>query len=413
MNLPPLRLLGFFAFTLLWVSISPAQQDNLKAIVVQLGEIHIEADPLPSSEIPPLAQQLLPKLKSELRKVILRSLNTHNVADLQILQNLILLDLKDAGVELSAMDASASSIGRSEYGLLYDLEIKRPTRHPDLLVVVTELGIPCGSDSSMNLFQRKASGWELLAVDESNGFSEISGAQGNFQFTVSPPDEQGNWFIVTANVNPWCTSNWQQLRYKVLRPELETGKINELLDEKTTVYLGVDVPYRIKIQPHGFEISNVASNSLDAAMLTRVHIQRYRVTNDAVERIPPLAVTPEDFLDEWLNLNWAEASQWVRGANPSSVESWHTRLARGGGRDFYTEIEFAQPCASSDNSSRWQVGLSLEGGSDKPLPDDLPDELYFTIVQHEDSFFMESLATERPPGCPGAARPKGALDYLR
>jgi hypothetical protein len=413
MNCPPLRLLGFFFFTLFCASASPAQEDNLKTIVVQLGGIQIDADPLPSAEIPPLAQHLLPKLKSELRKVILRSLNSHNVADLQILRNLILLDLKDAGVELSAMDPAASANGRSEFGLLYDLQIKRPTRQPDLLAVVTELGIPCGSDSSLNLFQRKASGWELLAVDESNGFAEISGVQGNFQFAVSPPDEQGNWFVVTANVNPWCTSNWQQLRYKALRPELETGKITELLNEKTTVYLGADVPYRIKIQPHGFEVSNVASNSLDSAILTRIHIQRYRVTNSSVERIPPLALAPEDFLDEWLDMNWAEASRWVRGANPSSVESWHARLAGGGGRDFYTEIEFAQPCASVDNSSRWQVGLSLEGGSDKQLPDDLPDELYFTIVKREDSYFLESVATERLQGCPGTARPQGALDYLK
>jgi len=191
-------LLGFFLITLFWASASPAQQDNLKSIVDKLGTIRINADPLPSAEVPPLAQQLLPKLKSELRKVILRSLNTHNIADLQILRNLVLLDLKDEGIEVSGTDAPANADGRSEYGLLYDLEVERPTRQPDLLAVVTELGIPCGSDSSLNLFHRKASGWELLAVDESNGFSEISGAQGNFQFAVSPPDEQGNWFVVTA-----------------------------------------------------------------------------------------------------------------------------------------------------------------------------------------------------------------------
>jgi len=96
------------------------------------------------------------------------------------------------------------------------------------------------------------SNWDDLAIDfgaESNGYADISGAQGSFQFAISPPDNEGNWFVVAADVNPWCSSNWQQLRYKVLRPGEDPRHSQVLLEEHTAIYLGVDQPYRLTVSP--------------------------------------------------------------------------------------------------------------------------------------------------------------------
>ena len=46
--------------------------------------------------------------------------------------------------------------------------------------------------------------------------------------------------MVTADVNPWCSSNWQQLRYKVLRPGEDPRHSQVLLDEIPSAYKDID-----------------------------------------------------------------------------------------------------------------------------------------------------------------------------
>jgi len=44
----------------------------------------------------------------------------------------------------------------------------------------------------------------------------------------------------------------------------------------------------------------VAAQGLDDSIMTRLHVQKYEVNGDRVTRVPPLALAPEDFLDEWV-----------------------------------------------------------------------------------------------------------------
>ena len=371
----------------------------------------------PSTNIPPLAQQLLPQLKSALRESILQSLNSHNVLDPVILHDLILADLRTQGAALPDSGQNfADNANFERFGSLEDVQVQQPTRHPDLLAVVIRLGIPCGSDSSLNIYRRLGARWELLMVKESNDYTDVSGGQGSFEFAVSPPDEDGNWFVVTANVNPWCSSNWQMLRYQVLRPPSGPGdQPLEILTEKTGIYMGNDKLYTLTIQKNGFAITNEDSQSLDSGILIRTHIHKYRVEANSVTRIPPLALAPEDFLDEWIGLKWEEASRWVLSSDISGVQEWQVLLHRGeeGGREFYTEFDFVQPCPASGHDLRWQIGLNLEGSGEAQLPEDLPDELFITVVKQGAAYYLESLTTHRAPGCPGNAQAQGARDLLR
>jgi len=392
-----------------------AQTDNFHATVEQLRAIDTRVRAYPSGDVPPAAQKLLPQLKAGLREIIGRTLNNRYSSSPEILRELLLRDLKNAGIEALSLDQQDESYNPEgdDFGYLYDVTVRQPTGHPDLMAVITTVTIPCGSDASLNLYRRNGITWQLILVAESNGYTDISGAQGAFQFAISPPDAEGNWFVVAADVNPWCSSNWQQLRYKVLRPGDGVNHPLVLLDERTTIYLGVDQPYRLTVNPHGFEIRNVASQSLDSDILTRVHVQKYEVNVNQVARIPPLALVPEDFLDEWLDMKWENASTWVSSADVAKLQYWLARLSRGGGEKFYTELDFVQPCPTAENIPKWQIGLLLEGTGERERPEDLPDELFFTITKRDGAFYMENVENDRPPGCPGNARPRGAADALR
>jgi hypothetical protein len=392
-----------------------AQTDKLHAVVEQLRAIDTRVKGSPSGDVPPAAQKLLPQFKSGLREIIGRSLNDHPSSSPEILHGLILSDLNKAGVEaLSLLQQGRYYTPEGDdFGYLYDVTVRQPSRHPDLMAVVTELTIPCGSDASLYLYRRSGATWQLTLVAESNGYADITGAQGSFQFAVSPPDDQGNWFVIAADVNPWCSSNWQQLRYKVLRPGEDVNHTVVLLDEHRNIYLGADQPYRLTVNPHGFEIRNVAYQALDTSILTRVHVQKYEVSGNRVKRIAPLGLAPEDFLDEWVDMKWENASSWASGADMAKLQYWHERLSGDDERKkFYTEFDFVQPCPARENISKWQIGLLLEGTGEHELPRDFPDELYFTVTKRDGAFYLESVEKDRPPGCPGKAYATGARDAL-
>jgi hypothetical protein len=391
-----------------------AQTDKLQAVAEKLRAIDTGGKRNPSGDVPPAAQRLLPQFKAGLREIIGRTLNDHSSSSPETLHKLILADLKKEGIDVlnPVQREGYYTADGDDFGYLYDVTVRQPARHPDLMAVVTNLTIPCGSDASLNLYRRNGAAWQLILVAESNGYADISGAQGSFQFAISPPDDEGNWFVIAADVNPWCSSNWQQLRYKVLHPGEDAHHPVVLLDEHTSIYLGTDQPYRLTVNSQGFEIRSVAAQGLDDSILTREHILRYEVSGKRVTRVPPLALAPEDFLDEWVGMKWEDASTWVSSANAAKLQYWHGRLSRDGGERIDTEFDFVQPCKTSEKNAKWQIGLHLEGTGEHDRPGNVPDELFFAITERDGAFYLENVEKERPPGCPGNTLPRGAREAL-
>jgi len=404
--LAPLTLLFLSPF-----SAYPAQKDKLQDVAEQLRAIDTRDHGRPTGDVPPSAQKLLPQFKAGLRDIIGRTLNQHAASSPEGMRRQILADLEKEGIEvLNESQQEGSTADGDDFGNLYGVTVRQPPRQPDLLAVVTNLTIPCGSDASLNLYRRSGAAWQSILRVESNGYTDVAGAQGSFQFAVSPPDEAGNWFVVTADVNPWCSSNWQQLRYKVLRPGADVQHPEVLLDEHTTVYLGTEQPYKLTVNPHGFEIRHVAYQNLDTSILTRVHDEKYEVQGDKVTRVPPLALAPEDFLDEWLDLKWEDAAPWMASSDTAKLQYWHGRLSHEGREKIDTEFDFVQSCPAVEHNPKWQIGLQLESTGLHDLPGDLPDEIFFTVVKRDGVFYMESVDKDRPPGCPGNSLPRGARD---
>jgi len=414
MNFTP-RVFGELAFLILSPFLSlEAQTDKFRAVVEQLRAIDTKGHSNPGNDVPPAAQKLLPQFKSGLREIIGDTLNEHSSSSPEQLHDLILAELKKAGIDVlnSVQRDGYYTADGDDFGYLYDVTVRQPERQPDLMAVVANLTIPCGSDASLNLYRRTGTAWQLILVEESNGYKDISGGQGSFQFAVSPTDADGNWFVVAADVNPWCSSNWQQLRYQVLRPGEDAHHPRVLLREHTSIYLGTDQPYRLTLNPHGFELNVVGAQGLDDSILTREHVQNYEVSGNRVTRIPPLALAPEDFLDEWVAMKWEDAGTWASSAEEGKLQYWHARLRRDGGEKIDTEFDFVQPCQEAGNVPKWQIGLTLASSDEHDPPGDLPDELFFTISKRDGAFYLEDVGKDRPPGCPGNTLPRGAREAL-
>ena len=54
--------------------------------------------------------------------------------------------------------------------------------------------------------------------------------------------------------------------------------------------------------------------SLDPKRGRRVVVQRFAITEQTPRRIAPFALTPRDFVEEWLRAPWSVASAWTQTA---------------------------------------------------------------------------------------------------
>jgi hypothetical protein len=100
--------------------------------------------------------------------------------------------------------------------------------------------------------------------------------------------------------------------------------------------------------------------SLDEGELVRSHVEHYLIgSGDRLERVAPVALTPGDFVDEWLTSRWREAAGWTDFQADESIsgathKSLQTRFGEFDG--------MATRCRS--DATLWQVGFTP--GGDKP-----------------------------------------------
>ena len=260
----------------------------------------------------------------------------------------------------------------------------------------------CGSDTSFYLFRKVAGAWQLAAEQEANEYEDVSGAQGSFQYAVSPPDAAGGFFVVTTNINPWCSSNWQSLRYWVFRVRATPRQPHILLQRKESIFLGNENSGVITIQPENFRIEFDAQQGLDAGVLLRKHIVAYQVTGDRVSREPPLAAEPEGFLDEWIDLPWEEAARWSEPSAPPELREWQEWLhAERAAKDSPFSHNFAfGPPACEVEQGRWQIGIEFSPfAEDASLPPEMPGAIYFTVALKDDAYVLENVSASSVPQC--------------
>ena len=212
--------------------------------------------------IPVAARSLLTILKHQLRDLISESLNTvqsHDVLSTTQAQARVLIALKRGNVSVGEppdegyIDEEAWNLPYL-YGDIYNITLKQPAGLHDVIVATMTIGVCCGRDTSFYLFQKRGACWVLTLTQEANGYAQIDGAQGMFDCRIAPLDHAGHLFVVTTNVNPWCTSNWQRLRYCVMRIGARPEKPQVLKRSAETIYLGVDIPYQLRAAQGNFSL---------------------------------------------------------------------------------------------------------------------------------------------------------------
>lgn len=342
--------------------------------------------------IPRDARRLLPIFKHQLRDLFAAVLDASANASGDELKRRFELELAKVGVP---GDAERGGL----FGFLQEVDVRAwPTR----IVLAVRLSVVCGSDTSVYVFERSSDRWRRTLDLESNGYKDVSGARGSASWTIV--DAADGWYLVSSDVNPWCTSNWQRIRWVALRPGPSPERPRVLYKDDATIYLGVDEPYRLTTNRDTFTIVWWGADDLDVDILVRAHTATFAIARDVVRRLQPVAFRADDFVDEWALTPWREAARWTRTADRKSARHWHTLLGRSGRRRTYlTLFEFVQPCP---DAALTQVGVSFEPYEDaNGLPADVPDDLFFMVAQRASAFELVDVSTTPFSNCPGRTPP--------
>jgi hypothetical protein len=246
-----------------WPDLStPSLDDSLDLRLIgdtvdRLRRIHTDSMDV---NVPQAAKPLLATLKHQLRDLVANRLRfAKRQVSTQQIQARTIVDLSNLGLineEEGYVVVDAHYIDRGyDYGDIEGIIVTRPHYDIDVIAVTTTVGICCGQDTSLYLFKYEDEEWKLWLADEKNDYDRIDAAQELFVFGLSWPDDNKNYFVVTASVNPWCSSNWQSIRYRVLRPSTKPYEPAVLLNREETIYLGgADPPYRLEVDDSSFTL---------------------------------------------------------------------------------------------------------------------------------------------------------------
>jgi hypothetical protein len=236
----------------------------------------VQDEDMTSGPIPVRARQLLPAFRRELAARVLRSLNAAPDVPIDLIDARARADLD------AALSAAMSETASGPYGGWVDVKVRPVPGMVDTVIAAIRIGIKCGDDASLHVFKRSFGRWRAGATLASRPSASIGAAWGRLEYAVQA-DGHGGFTLVVAEVNPWCSSNWQALRYRVYHAS--SSGVRLVFADRRTIYLGVDEPvFTIRLDRRQFELAFTAASQIEPGM-TDQHLIVYDISGAHVTRV--------------------------------------------------------------------------------------------------------------------------------
>ncbi|HUO93107.1 MAG TPA: hypothetical protein VMU22_09305, partial [Rhizomicrobium sp.] len=232
------------------------------------------------------------------------------------------------------------------------------------LLVRTNVGVLCGYDESAYVYAWRENRWALFFETEQNDYRKGHYTPQNlFSVSISPGKANHLPLVLTLGYSPWCQSAWQKLFARLWRVSKVNSSLPPIFDLTDVVYLNDDGPQE-RLSDHD-ALFAFESSSIDGDVFTRTHVWRLAANDHSVRRLEPVALSPRDFVDEWLTRPWNEGVGWIEPSqNGSQLRDWYVRYHRG------VEIIFGEfdgpPLRCRSDKTLWQVGFTQQGGPKNP-----------------------------------------------
>lgn len=276
------------------------------------------------------------------------------------------------------------------YGSNLKIEMDAHANAPTLRAVEVSYGNECSDDTMLLLYEPQSQGWKPVLRWQSGDYKEVSGAFGDlYQFAVLPGSGDG-LRVVVAHGTPWCTSRFSGFSLDLLAPTARTDHAPRVIWHLNRGYSRGDFPARLRTTADGFEF-RVNAPATDANAYERTVIYRYRVVNDHVTRIGPIATNGRGFVEEWLGMPWNEAQavtspDAIRGME--QVHKQHTQL----GKDPKTYVTYTYgPVHACTVKGQYEVEMDADPGGSQ----------FYIIREGPNGYTMVNYATTADERCSG------------
>jgi hypothetical protein len=246
----------------------------------------------------------------------------------------------------------ADEYSRSRAGYLEPISTQSLRGAAELLAIKVAIykGIGCDLDMAVAIYNRNSlKRLALLHADEADSAPSyhLSGLD------AARRGATGEWLVASGWTVSNCSSTWNGKRVRI--DVLETAEVRNLVTKE--LYARdrdriEDVAVWVQRDLVTFWYEGGIRN---ADLLSAPAILRYRVTGDLAVREGPMALTRAGFLQEWLNMDDAEAAHW---SDPEAA-----------GKHAATSAAFAHDTFSWDRIARcdgstqvWELGVRLNEG---------------------------------------------------
>jgi hypothetical protein len=304
-----------------------------------------------------------------------------------------LLDANKPESPSRTVNESTTSPSDHIYGNALRIDATRPVAGLALIAVQASFSIGCGSDTMLLIYEWEREAWRLSVRWQSDSYKEVSGAFGDFfKFVILPQNESREWLLAVAHGKPWCTSRWSAYDLNLIQPA-RNQELQRVLDHKNPTYVRFEVDPTMEIVRGGFEL-RLETGQLDIEFMTRLGIYRYRILDNKLQRVQPIALNGRDFVDEWLQSDWNDSVRWSASAHLSNLQNVHIEIARryAPKSGDHTLFSYGPVRGCTGDSKHFQVEFDRDSGS----------ATYFQIEQGENSFTMLDASPASDPRCKGA-----------
>jgi hypothetical protein len=285
------------------------------------------------------------------------------------------------------------------YGDGITIKISAPANLPNLLFLEFGFGIAYGADSVLLVYQQTENRWTQKLLWQSRNYDEVKDAFGDFfAYVAIPANVPSGWLIAAAHGSPWCTSRWSGFSLDLLEP---TASANEpqIRQHIEHGYVRFEIEPVLNAIPGGLQL-RLQTGMVDIDVMTRIGPYRYHLDGTKLQRVQPIANNGRDFVDEWLQVPWSDASRWSASAQLDSLKKFHEDFDAQRNSDSSPPTTFGPVRACRDASNHFQVELDRNqadsNGNWHPGP-----STYFEIQQGNNSFTMLSASSHANPRCNG------------
>lgn len=256
----------------------------------------------------------------------------------------------------------------SAYARRIDFRVVAEVGARPRITVITEIGIQCGRDSLLAVFEPDGDGWRERLRWRAPPYGSIADAHGDLQVRLSPVAADGRWHAAATVIAPWCSSAWSTLHYVVLRPGVNPDAPEPLLERRHPIWQDPDDDAPI-VTADGVEF-RFRAGSIDPGVHNRAFIHRYQFEGERLVRVRPVAESMRDFVDEWIIAERDEALAWTRSEARERLRSLKADFdaARGETLEFgpVARCRHSQELIAVnriDRAETWyfRVGRTMEG----------------------------------------------------